>query len=359
MKAKNPALWHNGRMRYFILFLTSISVLFATEREELLDVVSRQWISKGVHTAAELDVAGCLLQGTKSIEQLARNTGTDEDNLYRLMRMLSSAGIFKELPGKNFANTPTSALLAEKHPNSMRSLILFYNGEIGKAFDNLSQSVKQGVPAFELTYQKPLFAYFRDNKAASTLFQSAMKQKSRLIATSCLQSFPFGKFATVYDIGSGSGDFLQTLLTKNPRMRGLFFDKDEVITKTRGALEPFGQRCGLVSGDLFQSVPPDGDAYLLKSVLHDWDDLNAAKILSTCHKAMKPSAKLLIVEPLMAPANEKDYAKCMDVLMMALTGGKERTEEDFRYLLTQAGFKIDSITPTETEFVIIQASRSR
>jgi len=346
-------------MRYLILFLTSVSLLFSTEREDLLNVVSGQWIAQGVYTAAKMDVAGHLLNGTKSIEQLAQVTNSDEDSLYRLMRMLASAGIFNELPGQNFANTPSSALLAEKHPQSLRTLVLFYNSEINQSFDNLDQSIKRGIPAFDLTFQKSIFEYFRDNPAAAKLFNEAKKQKSGLVATSCIGSYNFGKFSTVYDIGGGAGLFLDALLQKHPRMRGLLFEQPAVIAEAKPQLETFGQRCGLIAGDFFKTIPPDGDAYLLQSVLHDWDDLNAVKILKQCSSAMKKGAKLLIIEPLMRPANEKDYAKCIDLLTMAVTGSKERTEEDFHYLLQQAGFRIDSITRTETEFVVIQASPTR
>ncbi|MDN3505775.1 MAG: methyltransferase [Simkaniaceae bacterium] len=345
-------------MRYLILLLTSVSMLFATEREELLDIVSGQWIAQGVYTAAKMDVAGHLLNGTKNIEQLARATDADEDSLYRLMRLLASAGIFEELPGQNFANTPSSALLAEKHPQSLRTLVLFYSSEINQSFANLDQGIQQGIPAFDLTFQKSIFEYFRDNPAAAKLFNEAKQQKMRLVASSCINSYNFGKFSTVYDIGGGVGQFLDSLLQKHPRMRGLLFEQPEVIAQARPQLESFGQRCGLIAGDFFKSIPPDGDAYLLQSVLNDWDDVNAVKILKQCNSSMKRGAKLLIVEPLMRPANEKDYAKCIDFLIMAVTGSKERTEEDFRYLLQQAGLKLDSITRTETEFVIIQASKN-
>lgn len=164
-------------MRYFFLFLTSISLLFSSGREELLNIVSGQWIAQGVYTSAKIDVAGHLLDGTKSIELLAELTNSDEDNLYRLMRMLASVGVFEEKPGRNFSNTNTSALLAEKHPQSLRSLILFYGSEMRQSLDNLDQCVRRGTPAFELTFQKPVFEYFRDNPSSAKLFNEAMKEK--------------------------------------------------------------------------------------------------------------------------------------------------------------------------------------
>ncbi|NGX47086.1 MAG: Multifunctional cyclase-dehydratase-3-O-methyl transferase TcmN, partial [Chlamydiae bacterium] len=289
-------------MRYLFLFLTSISLLFSSEREELLNIVSGQWIAQGVYTAAKMDVAGHLLNGTKSIEQLAELTSSDEDNLYRLLRMLASVGIFTEKPGRNFSNTNTSAILAEKHPQSLRSLILFYSCEMSRSFDKLDQCVQRGTPAFELTFQKPVFEYFRDNPSSAKLFNEAMKEKSQLVVASCLEAYNFGKFSTVYDIGGGIGLFLTELLQKYPRMRGLLFELPEVISEAKPHLKNFGQRCGMIAGDFFKNIPPDGDAYLLKSVIHDWDDDNAVKILRKCHSTMQRNAKLLIVEPLIAPA---------------------------------------------------------
>lgn len=346
------------RILWIIFLIPSLLFCKSAERDNLLDVIAGEWIAQGVYTAAKLDIAEHLVEGTKSVEYLASATDCDEDNLYRLLRMLASRGIFKEGPSRNFSNTNTSTLLASKHPQSLRTLVLFYSNEISRSFSKLDQCVRKGIPAFELTFQKPVFEYFRDQPHSSKFFNAAMQEKSKAVVTSCIQAYDFGKFSTVYDIGGGTGFFLFSLLKKNPRMRGLLLELPSVVAEAKPHLEEFGQRCGMIAGDFFQSIPPDGEAYILKSVIHDWDDENALKILRKCNTAMKREAKLFIVEPLMAPSNEKDYAKCMDVLMMAVTGGKERDESDFRYLLQQAGFKIDSITRTDTEFAIIQASKN-
>lgn len=347
-------------MRLLCIFLALSSLLFSKnpDRETLLDVVAGEWIAQGVYTVAKLDIAELLTDGTKNIEHLASATNSDEENLYRLLRLLSSRGIFKEGPTRNFSNTNSSALLASKHPQSLRALILWYSSEISRTFAKLENCVRSGTPAFELTYQKPVFEYFRDHPNTAKLFNVAMQEKSRAVVASCIQAYDFGKFSTVYDIGGGTGYFLFSLLKKNPKMRGLLFEQPNVITDAKPHLEEFGERCGMIAGDFFKAVPPDGEAYILKSVIHDWDDENAIKILRKCNTAMRKEAKLFIIEPLMASSNEKDYAKCMDVLMMAVTGGKERDEFDFRYLLQQAGFKIDAIVHTDTEFAIIQASKN-
>lgn len=346
-------------MRFLFFLLAIASFLFpkASDREALLDIVASEWIAHGVYTAAKLDVAEHLLEGEKNVELLASLTRCDEESLYRLLRMLSSRGIFKEGSSRNFSNTEISSLLASKHPQSLRALILFYGSEISHCFSKLEGCIRKGAPAFELTFQKPVFEYFRDQPLSAKLFHAAMQEKTKVVVASCLHAYDFGKFSTIYDIGGGTGHFLYTLLKKYPKMRGLLLERPEVISEAKPHLEEFGERCGLMAGDFFKNIPPDGEAYLLKSVLHDWDDENALKILHKCHAAMRKDAKLFIIEPLIAPSNEKDYAKCMDVLMMAITGGKERDEFDFQYLLQQTGFKVVSITRTETEFAIIQAAK--
>lgn len=344
-------------MRILFLLLFSISTLFSSEREKLLNVVAGQWIAHGVYTATKLDIASHLYEGSKSVEHLARVTNSDEEHLYRLLRLLASEGIFKEEPGRKFSNSKASKLLSEKHPESLRYLILFYSDEMSPAFAKLPQCVQKGIPAFELTYQKPVFSYFEKNGESASLFNTAMREKSKLVINSCIEAYNFKKFSTIYDIGGGTGHFLYTLMNKYPHMRGLLFETPSVAKEARAKLKAFEKRCGIVSGDFFKNVPADGQAYLLKSVIHDWDDVSALKILKKCHSAMREDAKLVIIEPLISPKKGRDYAKAVDLLMMTITGGQERSEADFRYLLRQGGFSIDSITKTDTEFVVIQASK--
>lgn len=346
-------------MRYFIFLILISTACFSQtkHREKLLDIVAGEWIAQSVYTATKLNVADHLLSGPKSVEHLASLTNSDEENLYRLLRLLSSVGIFKEGANKSFGNTETSVMLSHNHPQSLRHLILFYSREMSKSFSHLDGCIQKGVPAFELTFQKPVFEYFRDHQNSSDLFNAAMREKSRLVIQSCLSMYDFGKYTTVYDIGGGTGLFLQALLAKFPNMRGLLLDVPSVVSQAKSELEPYVKRCGFVAGDFFSEIPSDGEAYLLKSVIHDWDDGSALKILRKCYGAMRREAKLLIVEPILETTEGKNYAKCMDVLMMAVTGGKERTEEDYRFLLKEAGFKVDSITHTDTEFAIIQASK--
>lgn len=345
-------------LRLLALLLTT-SLLFCVKapREKILSLVGGEWLAKSVYTAAELDIASHLQQGPKNIEELALLTKSNTENLYRLMRLLSSVGVFHEDENRIFSNTATSELLAKDHPQSLRSLTLFYSQEMSKSFDHLTHCIKEGKPAFDLAFHQPVFTYFRHHPQASCSFNAAMKEKSQAVIASCLEVFDFGQFRSVYDIGGGMGHFVAALLEAYPTMHGTLYELPDVISSSRSSLRHLEPRCSLVPGDFFQTIPKNGDVYLLKSVLHDWSDEKALKILRNCHDAMKNNAKLVIVEPVMRSPNQKDRAKLMDVFMMAVTGGKERSEQEFNNILSQAGFTIESITATETEFYVIEACK--
>lgn len=350
----------NGGMKTLILLLTCTTLLFSAEksaeRQKVLSLVAGEWVAHGIYTAAKFEIADHLADGPKSISDLAKLTGCNEENLYRLMRLLASADFFREEPSRVFSNNETSSLLAKSHPESLHSLVLFYSGETSRSFDQLANCVKQGKSAFELTYQKPVSNYLKEHPASAGRFNQAMKDKSQLVISSCMNVYDFGKFSKVYDIGGGVGHFLTAILNKYPTTRGLLFDVPAVVKEANDQLKSFGQRCGLIAGDFFKSIPADGEAYLLKSVIHDWNDTDALKILSHCHKAMPSKGTLVLVEPIIS--SENPYAKSMDVYMMAINGSKERTRKDFEELLNKAGFRIESVTQTDTEFAIIEAKKS-
>ncbi|MBS0629306.1 MAG: methyltransferase [Verrucomicrobia bacterium] len=347
-------------MKTFLFLLTCTSLLFSADksadRQKVLSLVAGEWIAHGVYTAAKFDIATHLADGPKSISDLSKLTGCNEENLYRLMRFLASEGFFREEANRLFANTDTSALLAQNHPDSLRSLVLFYSGETSRSFDQLAACVKEGKSAFELTYQQPALAYFKDHPASGKKFNEAMNYKSEVVNTSCMNAYDFGKFSKVYDIGGGVGHFLSALLQKHTAMRGLLFDTPAAVKEAQPTLKTFGERCGVVAGDFFKSIPADGEAYLLKSVVHDWSDADAIRILKQCHRAMPSKATLVLVEPIVS--TENSFAKSLDVYMMAITGSKERTRKDFEDLLKQAGFRIESVTQTDTEFAIIEAKKN-
>lgn len=348
--------------RYVLTFLFCSVVLTATPaqeptgREKLLSLVSGEWVTRCIYTAAELDIAGYLTEGPKNVRELAKLTQTNEEHLYRLLRLLSSQGIFQEGENRIFTNTSASEYLAKEHQLSLRTLVLFYKEETSKSWNLLSNCIREGRPAFDMIMGKSAEQHLRENPKSAAHFNAAMKEKSKTVIASCLKSYDFSKFNSVYDIGGGTGHFLTALLKANPTMHGTLYELPEVVRDAKTSIVNF-ERCTLVSGDFFERIPEGGEAYLLKSVLHNWTDKAAVKILKKCHEAMKDESRLLIVEPIITSA-QKDPAKLMDVFLMVITGGRERTLQDFKSLLEQAGFFFESITPTDTEYYIIEARKN-
>lgn len=326
-----------------------------TTREKLLMLFSGEWVSRGLYVVTKLEIADHL-STPKSIEELANLTSSDPDSLYRLMHMLAGFNIFEEVHPRVFANTETSSLLVKTHPNTLHALSLFYGEDVHKSWDKLLNSVQEGVTAFQLTYKQPFFDYFKDNPARSTIFQEAMKEKSRIVANSAISAYDFGQFNLVCDVGGGYGQFMKALTKVHPNISSIVFDLPEVIEDVPEENYSNG-RIKFCAGDFFNAVPEGADAYLLKSVLHDWDDAKAGQILKTCHQAMKPESRLLIVEMVLQPKDKSIYANCMDILMLTVTGGEERTAEGFKELLQKAGFALENIHSTSTEFSILEAKK--
>lgn len=327
-------------------------------RENLLMLLSGEWVSRGLYVATKLEIADHLQSAPRSIEDLAYVTQTNPESLYRLLHMLAGFEIFEEISPRVFANTPTSSLLVKSNPDTLHALSLFYGEEIHKSWDELLPSIQAGTPAFQLAYKQPVFSYFKDNPTRAALFQEAMKEKSMAVIKSALSSYDFSQFGSVYDIGGGYGQFMQVLLQTHPSLKGMIFDLPEVIETIRGKTPHLeNHQCKLVSGDFFTSVPKGGDVYLLKSVLHDWSDEKCEKILENCYQAMNPNSRLLIVEVVLKPQGQSLYANCMDLLMLAITGGKERSLSSFKQMLDNTGFVLESMYPTSTEFSIIEARK--
>jgi len=326
-------------------------------RKQLLDLIAGEWIAKSIYAATELDIATILAKGPMSIHELAIIAECNEEHLYRLLHMLSSNGIFSENDNCVFSNTEVSHLLSKEYPFSLHDLVHFYGQEMSQSWNLTTECIKQGRPAFDLTFEMPVFAYFKSHPEAAQIFNAAMKEKSKMVIDSLLHSYDFGRFRSICDIGGGCGHFLSAIFVKYPNMKGILFELSDVIASSDDVLRPFEKRCSRIAGNFFQNIPVQADAYLLKSVLHDWNDQDAIKILKNCHQAMPDGSSLLIVEPIVSDSNKKEMAKVMDVYMMIITGGKERTRQEFEHLLEKSGFRLDAIISTETEFSFMIASK--
>lgn len=329
-----------------------------TAREKVLLLLSGEWVTRCTYVATKLEIADLLARGPRSVDEMAVLTNSNADALNRVLRVLASFGVFEEVSPGVFANNDVSALLAKSNPDTLYNLSIFYGQVIHPTWDELYRCVQSGIPAFEYVFKEPVFGHFNNNVEAGLIFNDAMRDISTIVIKSSLESYPFGKFQSVYDIGGGYGHMVQALLAKYPSMKGLVYDLPEVIDAIKANNPSLDtSRCELKAGSFFDSIPTGGDAYLLKSIVHDWEDKKAEQILRNCHKAMDQDSRLLLIEVVILPKDQSKYANCLDVAMLAITGGRERTVEDFRELLDDTGFVLEGIYPSSTEYSVIQARK--
>jgi len=327
--------------------------------QRLQQIFIKDWLSQAVYVAAKLGIADLLKDGPRNINDLAKATDTHPQSLYRILRALCSAEIFEEKPDCYFSLTPIANYLLSDIPDSMRSAAIMY-GESWhwQPWGHLLESVKTGKSAFECVYDMNLFEYMQQNPEANRVFNAAMTSLSSLVEPTLIESYDFSSVHTLVDIGGGSGTLMLPLLRANLNMQGILFDLPHVITDFKDALESsgLGDRCTLASGDFFESVPTGGSLYIMKHILHDWDDERCIAILKNCHQAMTSPSRLLIIERIVSTGNQPDPAKLNDLEMMAVTpNGKERTELKFQALFHASGFTLVKIYPTDSPLYILEA----
>jgi hypothetical protein len=315
------------------------------------------WVSQCVYVAALLGIADLLKDGPRSPAELAKATGTHERSLYRLLRALASVGIFAEDAEGRFSLTPLAEPLRSDLPDSMRSAAIFMGEELYRAWGELLYSVRTGKTAYDKVFGQPIFDYLSTHLREAKLFDEAMVSIHGPETAAMLDAYDFSGIGTLVDVGGGNGSLLIGVLQRYPSLRGILFDRSHVIERARASLEAAGLsgRCTTVPGSFFESVPAGGDAYLMRHIIHDWDDTQALTILRHCRNVMEPGRRLLIVENVVQPGNAPSFGKLLDLNMLVIPGGMERTEEEYRKLLAEAGFRLERIVPTRTEMSVIEA----
>jgi SAM-dependent methyltransferase len=313
---------------------------------------------RALYAAAKLGVADALAGAEASSDQVAQAVGAEPESTYRLMRTLASIGILAESTGRQFALTPTGELLRTDHPQSMRQWIVF-SGEPAylAAWGEIVHTIQTGRPAWDKAHSLSFFEYMAAHPEAGRIFDEAMTSLSHEEAQAVADAYDFTQFHNVVDVGGGQGNLLVTLLKRYPAMRGVVFDQPQVIEQAEDAVAAMGlgSRCGLESGDFFNAVPAGGDAYLLKYILHDWDDAHAVKILASCRRAIRPDGKVLLVETVVPGPDEAHFAKLQDLEMLVLFASRERTEEEYGRLLGEAGFRLERVVPTVQPVSVVEA----
>ena len=324
------------------------------------DVLSRMTnafqVSQAIHVSATLGIADLLGDGPRSADELAEDAGADAPTLYRLLRALASVGVFAETDGR-FALTPLAELLRTDAPGSLRAWAI----QIGQPYywaswGHLLHSVRTGEAAFPALYGTNVWEYRETRPREAEVFNAAMTALSAAVVEAVVRSYDFSGIGVLVDVGGGEGALLAEILAASPGVRGVLFDQAHVVAGAGALLERVGvaDRCEVVAGSFFDAVPGGGDAYLLKSVVHDWDDAEAVEILRSCRAAMANTGRLLVVEPVVRPGNDPDPAKFSDLNMLVMLGGRERTAGEFEGLLARAGFGLTNIVRTGSPFDIIE-----
>ncbi|MFI8089638.1 methyltransferase [Streptomyces sp. NPDC086080] len=311
----------------------------------LLLLTDGKRISRVLHVLAELGIADELADGPLAVTELAARTDTHADSLGRVLRVAAAFGLFEEQEDGRYRLTDLSEALRSDVPGSQRDMVL-YNGTemLWRSYGSLMHTVRTGRPAFENAYGHGFFEHLERHPEAGALFDRAMTGMSRATARMLLDSYDFGRFGRIADVGGGRGHFLSEVLARHPHARGTLIDRPSV---TEEAPKLFGDagvadRVDVVPGDFFQKLPKGHDAYVLKAVLHDWDDERAASILGRVREALEgdPDGRLLICEFLIGPANQWDRGKLLDLDMLVRFGGRERGGDQWRALLETAGFEL-------------------
>ncbi len=323
---------------------------------QLNRMITGYWTSQAIYAAAKLGIADLLKGGSKPVEQLAEESGTNSDALYRLLRALASVGIFVENEHKEFSLTPLAEPLQSDVEGSIRALSMMSGDEQFQAWGEIVYSIQTGKTAFDKVFKKPIFDYLGEHPEKAAVFDAAMTGIHGRETVSILNAYDFSGIKVLADIGGGNGSNMIGILQKHSEMKGILFDLPHVIERAIPNIEnaDLKDRCKLVSGDFFDSVPKKADAYLMRHIIHDWDDEKSLTILRNCHTVMPENGKLLIVESVIPSGNDPFAGKFLDLVMMLIPGGKERTEEEYKILFQQAGFELTRIVRTNSELSVIE-----
>lgn len=322
--------------------------------DHLLGAVKAQALG----VAAEVGIADALGDEARSAAWVAQCTGSDAGAIYRLLRMLAGLGIFRQLPDGTFANSQASALLRSGAPMPLRDTARWLLGPAAwKALGGLLGSVRTGRPAFAEVHGKSPFDYVRENPEAGKVFHAMFTGFNKLMTPALAGAWDFSGVRQVADIGGGHGSMLTAILERNPGVTGILFDRPEVVFEAKQHIEAAGvtERIQLVGGDFFDAVPSGADAYLLKYVLHDWQDQDAVRILRNCRRALAAEGRILIIEQVLSDGPEGNFGRIEDIEMLAMTGGKERTDAEWRELLESASLRVGRLVPTPSPYSIIEA----
>lgn len=316
------------------------------------------WVARLIHVAAKLKLADLLKKGPRSVEDLATASGVQPQALYRILRALASVGVFAETKNGRFKLTPLAVTLQTGAPSSMHAWALMINDNWGwDAWKELLHGAKTGEVPFIKAHGVPLFEYFEKHPENLQVFGESMTSISVTENPAIAAAYKFSGIRTLVDVGGGHGSLLSTILKANSKLKGVLYDQPSVIARAEKdqhvTAKGIKERCWLEPGNFFETVPKGGDAYIMKYILHDWNDEKCVKILSNCRSAMNEKGKVLVVDNVIAPGNDPSWGKLLDIQMLII-GGRERTKKEFAAIFASAGLKLTRVVPTKGPLSIVE-----
>jgi hypothetical protein len=324
----------------------------------LIGLTTGAWVTQALSAVAALGVADHLADGPRTADELADAVGADGDSLRRVLRALTDVEVFEELDGRRFALTELSSLLRSDGPVSLRAWATFVGSPSHmQALTDLVGSVRTGAPAFERVHGQQAFDWFRDHPEEGALFNDAMTGASSPAIAEVVTTYDFSDAGMVVDVGGGHGSLLAAILQAHSHLQGVVFDLPEVVAGATPVLDEAGVsgRAKVVAGDFFTSVPSGGDVYVLANILHDWDDARAVHILANCRAALDAGGRVLLGEAVLPDGPEPSLAKLIDVEMLVMGTGRQRSEQEYRDLFRAAGLELVGIGPSGPAFSVVEA----
>ena len=328
-----------------------------TEPPRLFQLASGYWISQAIYVAAKLGIADFLKDSPKSPSEIALATGADESAVYRLMRALCAVGAFRMTGADKFTITALGMPLQSNVPGSLRAMVITLGETHYAAWAHLLESVKTGTAGFPLAFGAEMFDYLGQDVEAGKIFNHAMSDYSALSSCAVLLSYDFSATRSLVDVGGGCGRLLTSILHMYPSIQGTLFDMASVVAAAQEELESDScrVRCTLVPGSFLDFVPSGADTYLLSSVIHDWDDEHAITILKNCRRSMRQHSRIVMLEFIVPHGKRVSFSKVLDLNMLVMNGGRERTAQEFQRLFCAAGLKMTRIVSTLSPLSVLEA----
>jgi len=327
-------------------------------QKKIIELSSAYILSRSIHVAASMKLADYFIEKPYSIDKLADKINVNSDALYRLFRLLASHNIFYESEHRVFSITPLAELLTSAHPESLQAWLAFHDGDENRwrSYGNMEYSIRTGEPVFNHLFGSGFFDVLAKDPTKSEAFDEGMRNISEKEELEISSSFDFSHYANIMDIGGGKGGLLKAIIQNNPVIHGILFDLPhaQIPAELYLAENGLADRVSFEPGSFFDEISSGSDLYILKRILHDWDDQQCIKILANCRKAMKKHTKLLIIEAIVEPGNKSNIIKEIDLAMLLLFGGKERTQNEWDLLLHAAGLQCVSVHKTSSMLSILE-----